>query len=134
MRAIAWSFSKSTDSTVASLTGCGSDFAIAGNESLTSIYNKDKKIGRRDCTTPPFEHEVVQGVIALAEHAAGVDELELPATPFGRVRDDIPRGSGHTGHDGAAPAREAIEERRLADVRTPHQHDRKVSSAIHLTV
>ncbi len=69
------------------------DFAIAGNKSLTSIYNKDKKIGRCDCATPPFEHNAVKWVMALAEHAAGVDELELTTTPFGRMRNDIPRGA-----------------------------------------
>ena len=109
------------------------DFAIGGNESLASIYNKDKKIGRCDCATPAFEHEVVKWVIALAEHAARVDDLEVATTPFGRMRDNVPRGSGHSRHDCAAPTGEAIEERRFPNVRTPHQHDREISPTVHLT-
>ena len=99
------------------------DFSIARNESLASIYNKDKKIGRCDCATPPLEHEVVKRVIALAEHAAGVDDLEVTTTPFGRMRDHIARGTGHRRHDCAAATGKAIEERRFTDVRTPDQHD-----------
>ena len=109
------------------------DFAIAGNESFASIYNKDKKIGRCDCATPPFEHERVKWVVALAEQAAGVDDLKVTTTPFGRMRDDIPRGTGHSRHDCAAATGEAIEERRFTDVRTPDQHDREVSPTVHLT-
>src|SRR5262245_30681525 len=109
------------------------DFVIARNESLASIYNKDKKIGRCDCAAPPFEHDVVKRVVALAEHAAGVDKLELTTAPFGRMCDDVPCRSGHSRHDCAAPTGKPIEKRRLSDVGTPDQHDRKMSPTVHLT-
>ena len=59
----------------------------------------------RDRALPAFEHELVQRILAGAEHAAGVDELEARALPLRRLGNHVARGARDRRHDGAARAR-----------------------------
>src|SRR4029079_43442 len=55
--------------------------------------------------------------------AAGVKEPEITPGPIGLREVPITRGTGFLGHDGAVVADDAIEERRLADVRPADECD-----------
>ena len=77
-----------------------------------------------------FEHERVQRILARAEHAAGIDQLELRALPLGRLRDDIARRAGNRRDDRAARAGEPIEKRRFSDVRTSDEDDGRQAPGI----
>ena len=48
---------------------------------------------RRGC--PWLDHELMQRVLARAEHAAGVDEREADTLPLGFGGDDVARGAGN---------------------------------------
>ena len=60
------------------------DLTVARHDTFAAIDNEHKEIGVGNRATPAFEHERVQRVLAGAEHAAGVDQLEMRALPFRR--------------------------------------------------
>ena len=72
------------------------------HQPLASIYNEDKEIRVRDRAVPALEHELVQRILTRAEHAAGVDQLELRVLPLDPLRQDVTRGAGNGRHDRAA--------------------------------
>ena len=68
-------------------------------------------------------HGLLERVGAGSVHAARVDQLELRPQPFRRVAQHVAGRSRRRGHDRAARTGDAVEERRLADVGAPGQHD-----------
>ncbi len=60
----------------------------------------------------------------VGDDAAGVDDFDLMAAPFGFAVDAVARDAGFVGDDGAARSGQAIEERGLADVGAADDHER----------
>ena len=92
--------------------------------STTNTIRSAVSIAFRPCS----HDELVQGIVAGAEHAAGVDERERRAQPLGRLRVRVSGRPGYRRDDRAAHAGDAVEEGGLADVRTADQHDRRAGS------
>ena len=71
----------------------------------------------------PRHHGLQSGCVRLP--AAGVDQGEPPAVPFGVVGDPVPGHPRHVLHHRLPPAQDAVDQGRLADVGPPdHGHDR----------
>jgi hypothetical protein len=70
-----------------------------------------------------LEHKRMKRVLARAEHAAGVDQLEPRPLPFDRLAKDITGGARQRRHNGATRPAQAVEQGRLAHIGTADQHD-----------
>ena len=79
---------------------------------------------------PCCSDELVQRVLARAEHAAGVDDGDVRALPFGVGGDDVAGGAGNRRDDGPARAGQPIEERGLADIGASDEHDGAFSGGV----
>jgi hypothetical protein len=97
---------------------------IARHDPLAPIHNKHKEIGVSDRSTPAFEHQFVKRVLACAEHAAGVGQLEARALPFRRKSDDVARGPGDRSDDRASSARQTVKKRGFPDIWAADEHNR----------
>jgi hypothetical protein len=62
--------------------------------------------------------------------AAGVDDREATAEPLGLVRDAVARDAGSVFDDGLAAAEDAVDERRLADVRTADDREHRARGQV----
>ena len=106
------------------------DFLVAGHEPVPAVEHEDDEIGRRDRAMSLLQHELVQRILARAEHAAGVDDRDVRALPLGVRGDDVARGPGDRRDDGPAGAGQPIEERGLADIGPSDEHDGAFSGGV----
>ena len=60
----------------------------------------------------------------VRDDAAGIDNFQDATIPFGLAVNAVASNAGFVGNDGAARARQAVEERGLADVRPSDDHER----------
>jgi DNA-binding protein HU-beta len=100
------------------------DLAIPPDQPFTAIHNEHKEIGLADLPPPALPNELVQWILARAEHAARIGQLEMRTFPFHRLRQDIAGGARQRRHDRSTRSRQAIEEGRLPHVWAADQHDR----------
>jgi hypothetical protein len=96
---------------------------VAGHQPLAAVHDEHEQVGGMNRAAAALEHELVQRILAGAEHAAGVDHLERHAAPLGRMRDHVARGPGNRRDDRAPRPRDAVEQRRLADVGASDEDD-----------
>ena len=68
--------------------------------------------------------QLVERILAGAEHPAGIDQPEGRFLPLGRLSNDVAGRPGDRRDDRAAGAGDAVEQGRFADVRPADQHDR----------
>ena len=61
--------------------------------------------------------------VRIVGQPAGVDQPELTAVPFGAREMAVARGARLVADDGAVLTDDAVEQRGLADVRTPDERD-----------
>ena len=85
-------------------------------------------IGVPDRTSTTLGHELMQRILAGAEHPSRIRELESNSLPLDRLRQHIPRCSRNGRDNGATRPRYAVEEGRFPNVRAADQHDRRQSS------
>src|SRR5678809_372990 len=52
-------------------------FSIPWDQAFTSVHDEDQQVGILDGPLPPLHHDLMQRILARAEHAAGVDHLEV---------------------------------------------------------
>ena len=95
------------------------DLAVARHQPLAAIHHEHKEIRLADRAPPTLEHERVQRILARAEHAAGIGQLEArpPATrPAAQSRRAWCPAIGVT--IARRVFGEAVEKRRFPDVGT----------------
>ena len=71
-----------------------------------------------------------QRIVVVEVHAAGVDQREAAPVPVGRELLAVARDPGALVHDRLAALREAVDERRLADVRIADDRDLHASTSL----
>ena len=100
------------------------DLLITGNQPFPPVDDKHNDISGFQRTLTMNDDQFVQGIRAGAEHSAGVDQGERGVLPVRRLMDDIPGRAGDRRDDRSSGSCDAIEDRRLADVRPADEHDR----------
>ncbi len=103
------------------------NFFVAGDEPVPAVGHEHDQVGRGDRAMALLQDELVQRILARAEHAPGVDDGDLRALPFGVGGDDVAGRPGDGRDDGAPRPGDAIEEGRLADIRPADEDDRAFS-------
>ena len=103
---------------------------VARDEPVPAVEDEDDEIGRRDRAMSLLQHELVQRILARAEHAAGVDDRDVRALPLGVRGDDVAGGAGNRRDDGPARAGQPIEQRGLADIGASDEHDGAFSGGV----
>jgi hypothetical protein len=103
------------------------DLFVAGHQTVLAVGDEHDQIGRRDRAMALLKDELVQRILAGAEHAAGVDDGDVRTLPFGLGGDDVAGGAGDRRDDGAPRPGDAIEQRRLADIRPADEDDGSIS-------
>ena len=110
----------------AATEACGG-FAIKRDDAFLHIDDEDDEVGGFDSELDLFERGFRDDVGCLfpteQANAAGIDECERLAMPFGFGADAIARDAGLIVDDGNAPPNDPVEERRLADVRATDDGD-----------
>ena len=96
---------------------------VAGHESLPSIDDEDEEIRRHDRAAPALEHELVQRILAGAEHAARINDIERHTAPLRLLRDHVTRRACDRRDDRAACAGDPVEQGGLADVGPAYEDD-----------
>ena len=99
------------------------DFLVARHQAFAAIRHEHKEIGVGDRAAAAFEHERMQRILAGAEHAAGIDQLEMGALPLDRLGNDVARRARDRRDDGAPRACEAVEQRRFPDIGAADEDD-----------
>ena len=116
------------DEALALLDDVAGDVGVLGGETLDRVDHEDRDVGPRDCLQGA-EGGVALGCrpggdLAAPPDAGGVDQDDLAAAPLeGRV-DRVAGRARDLGHDRPILPEEAVEERRLADVRAADEGDR----------
>ena len=94
---------------------------------FVGVDHEQRGVGAVDRLERAHEAEVLGRLVDLAApaHAGGVDEAQRPVVGLDDGVDRVARGAGHVVHDRALVAHEAVEQRRLADVRAADDRDRE---------
>ena len=100
------------------------DLEVGGNQSLLPVKDDDDNIRLLQCFAAAIDDECVEGILAGAEEAPGVEQCELHLLPRRGMLDHIARRPGHGRDDRPARAGDAIEQRGLTDVRPSNEHDK----------
>ena len=95
------------------------------NQPFAAICNKDNHLRRFERALPGVQHQLVERILARAEHAARVGQFEMRPLPFGGKGDDIASRAGDRRDDRPPCAGQAVEERGFSDIRTSDEHDRR---------
>ena len=81
-----------------------------------------------------LEHEFLERVFALPEHAGCVGQRKRDVPPVGRLLDLVPGGPGRFIHDGAPAPDNPVEQGRFPDIRAAHKDDGWERSMRHWSV
>ena len=99
------------------------DLEIHGVDARLDVDQKHEHVALGDCLLHLAAYGTVQGIGGAGDHAARIHQPEAPPVPFRWRKVAV---AGHAGlriDDREAPADDAVEERRLADVGAPDDRD-----------
>ena len=102
----------------------GGNVLVAGHQPLAAVDDEHDEVRRPQRAPAALDHQLVQRILAGAEHPAGVGQLERPILASDRMRDDVPGGARDGRHDGAPGPGQPIEQRGLTDVGPADEHHR----------
>ena len=97
------------------------DAQVLAGDPVGRVADDERDVGALDRPLRAQRRVVLDGVLdlGLAAQAGGVDEDQLAPVDLHRQVDRVARGARDVGDDHALRARDAVDERRLADVRAP---------------
>ena len=101
----------------------GGNLVIGRNQASFRIDNEHDDVRIFQSGGAFGRHHLVQRIRRCAKHPACIDERPVPVAPGYRCRQYIPRRPRDWRDDGAPRARNAIEERRLANVGSAREDD-----------
>ena len=93
------------------------------------VHHREEQVGLVDRLEDLLADLRVHGAPRVLGQSAGVDEPERPAGPVGAREVAVPRRPRLVGDDRRVVSDNAVEERRLADVRTADDGDHRQSHA-----
>ena len=110
---------------VAGLPGHVGDGEILVDDPLARVDQDERHVGALGGLERAQLRVVVDplALLSLSPQAGRVDQLEDPPVPLEDRVDGVPGRAGHVGDDHALRADEGVQQRRLADVRTPEDRD-----------
>src|SRR3984957_11093152 len=100
------------------------EFFVEGSEAGLAVDDENEQGGFLDGDVCLAKDLGWNEGFVVGNDAAGVDDLDVMAEPFGFAVDTIVGDAGFIGDDRAARAGEAIEQRGLADVGTADDYER----------
>ncbi len=104
-------------------TDLADDLGIAGHEPLLTVEHEHQDVGLREGALAALEDQLVERIVARAEHAPRVEQREVEIVPGDGLFDHVAGRAGHGRDNGAARPRDPVEERGLADIRPSDEHD-----------
>ena len=99
------------------------DGLVPGREPFAAIHEEYEKVGALHRQLALLHDELVQGILAGAEQAAGVIELKPIAQPFNRPGQRIASRPGKRRDDGPARTGHAIKKGGLPHIGAPDQNN-----------
>jgi DNA-binding protein HU-beta len=96
---------------------------VARHEPFPAVHHEDHEVGRGQGALTGFDDQLVQWVLAAAEHAPGVGKQEAAIGHWHRVTHGIPSGAGHGRHNRPPGSRHPVEQRGLADIGPADEYD-----------
>src|SRR5688572_10880152 len=105
------------------------DGAITGGEAGAAVDDEDDGVGLDHCLFGLARHLDEDALRRARLETAGVDRDEGTRTVARLSVMPVARHARHVVHDGVAASREAVKERRLADVRPADDGDDRLHSA-----
>jgi hypothetical protein len=106
----------------AELAQCAGDGVVVGSHAGAAVDHQDHGVGllgRRQ----RLRADLARQLRVFAQQAAGVDDPERPLAEPAFAEQPVARDAGKIRHQRVATAREAVEQRRLADVRPAKECD-----------
>ena len=103
----------------------GGDLLVTGHEPFAAVHHEHHDVCRLDRPLPLHDDQLVQRILAGAEHPPGIHQPERRLEPLGRFVDHIARRAGDRGDDRPPGTRDPVEQGRFADVWPADQHDRR---------
>ena len=109
--------------TVLDVAQDAADRIVIGCDARLAVDDEDDRIGLFGAHERLFANGALEDVVVAHLDTAGIDEREMNAAPFGLVIRAVARDAAHLMHDGVVAVRDAVHERRFADIGAPYDGD-----------